>query len=170
MVYTVNCMLYTISTYHDISQCMVYHSCPYHRYVISHSIYHTYLWYHSCISHVWYHICDMKHFICDIQCDITWMVYTNSVYHSCVWYITYFCGISHIRTFQMPAAWKYRRRASTAAVQPWTPGSESRARPASYLKKFMITPIRITHTTWRTKIRTWNSKRRSRKHFRYIDP
>ena len=43
----------------------------------------------------------MKLFVCDIPCDITYMVYTNMVYHSCVWYITYLCGISHIRTFQM---------------------------------------------------------------------
>ena len=38
MVYTENCMLYTISVYHDISQLMVYHSFPYHMAAISHGI------------------------------------------------------------------------------------------------------------------------------------
>ena len=94
MVYTGNCMLYTIRVYHGISQCMVYHSMVYTMYGISHSIYHTkyvisQLHITCVISHMWY----------DAFCMWYTMVYTihgiyqygisqfGMVYHSFLWYI-----------------------------------------------------------------------------------
>ena len=77
------------------------------------------LWYNSYISHVWYHRCDIMNFICDIPCDITELWYTNMAYHSSVWYITVFCGISHILTFQIEwSCCRDRTRARRRAQGP----------------------------------------------------